>query len=269
MLRRSMAICAILTLWVSGSAYAAAPPIYYLALGDSLSRGVQPTRTGVLVETNQGYVDDLYAYYRLRHPDLRLAKLGCSGETTGTMIAGGVCSYPLGSQLNQAVDFIQTHRVALVTLTIGGDNILHCINADAITTQVIDPACVAEGVADLGPESTILAAFCAPPPLAASSAGRLDRGDATTTILCWASGGSGRGTGARKQYLCKSHWSSTALLEAIYGAFHVPVADVAQAFRITDLPDQSRCSSCEFFLAFFWRDQNLPPHNNKRRGRVG
>src|SRR5438477_13188118 len=127
--RRSMTICAVLTLWVSGSAYAAATPVYYLALGDSLARGVQPTRTGVLVETNQVYVDDLYAYYRLRHPELRLAKLGCSGETTETMIAGGVCSYPLGSQLAEAVQFLQTHQVALVTLTIGANNILRCISA--------------------------------------------------------------------------------------------------------------------------------------------
>ena len=36
-------------------------PAYYLALGDSLSRGIQPGRDGVLVETEQGYVDDLYA----------------------------------------------------------------------------------------------------------------------------------------------------------------------------------------------------------------
>src|SRR5207237_3394133 len=106
--RRLVAISAILTLWISGSAYAAAPPVYYLALGDSLSRGIQPSQTGVLVETNQGYVDDLYAYYRARHAELRLAKLGCSGETTATMITGGVCSYPLGSQLTEAVQFLHT-----------------------------------------------------------------------------------------------------------------------------------------------------------------
>ena len=40
--RRLIAISIFLTLWVTGAAYAAAPPIYYLALGDSLARGVQP-----------------------------------------------------------------------------------------------------------------------------------------------------------------------------------------------------------------------------------
>ena len=59
MARRLMIICAVLTMWLNGSASAAVAPVYYLALGDSLSRGVQTSRTGLLVETNQGYVDDL------------------------------------------------------------------------------------------------------------------------------------------------------------------------------------------------------------------
>ncbi len=78
---------------------------YYLALGDSLARGVQPDSGGADVETNQGYVDDLYALYRAAIPGLQLVKLGCPDETTTTMIDGSVCEYALGSQLAQAVDF--------------------------------------------------------------------------------------------------------------------------------------------------------------------
>src|SRR5690242_1402983 len=96
------------------AAYAVGPR-YYLALGDSLAAGVQPTTRGAIA-TNQGYADDLYRFYRQRIPDLRLAKLGCSGETTGTMIVGGTCNYPLGSQLAQAVDFLLTRQVAFVTI---------------------------------------------------------------------------------------------------------------------------------------------------------
>src|SRR5262245_16196096 len=51
---------------------------YYLALGDSLAVGIQPGS----LPTNQGYADDLYAFYHARNPSLRLEKLGCSGETT-------------------------------------------------------------------------------------------------------------------------------------------------------------------------------------------
>src|SRR5262245_22303578 len=128
-MRKVLALVAALTVWTGQNAYADIGSAYYLALGDSLSRGIQPNpTTGVLSETNQGYVDSLYAHLRLRRPGLRLAKLGCSGETTMTMILGGPCEYPLVSQLEQAVDFLETHRVALVTLSIGGDNILHCLS---------------------------------------------------------------------------------------------------------------------------------------------
>jgi lysophospholipase L1-like esterase len=119
---------------------------YYLALGDSLARGIQPLPNGTLVETNQGYVDDLYAVLRLKQPFLQLKKLGCSGETTTTMITGGVCQYAAGNQLAQAIAFLQTHRVALVTITIGGDNVLRCISK---TGEVNDQS-VDDGVDALG-----------------------------------------------------------------------------------------------------------------------
>ncbi|MDA8341260.1 MAG: hypothetical protein M0007_03415, partial [Actinomycetota bacterium] len=90
-------------------------PPYYLSLGDSLAQGVQPTATGQSVETDQGYANDLYDLYRFAYPGLHLEKLGCPGETTETMVHGGICSYPEGSQLAAAVAFLRTHRVAFVT----------------------------------------------------------------------------------------------------------------------------------------------------------
>ncbi|PYU18644.1 MAG: hypothetical protein DMG30_27055 [Acidobacteria bacterium] len=58
-------------LWGSGLAHASAQPTYCLALGDSLAQGVQPSATGN-VETNQGYVDDLYTHTPLRTHSLEL-----------------------------------------------------------------------------------------------------------------------------------------------------------------------------------------------------
>jgi hypothetical protein len=70
------------------------PPVsYYLALGDSLAVGVQPDAAGTSVETRSGYADQLYAALRRSHPGLRLVKLGCPGETTVTMMKGGICTY--------------------------------------------------------------------------------------------------------------------------------------------------------------------------------
>ena len=101
---------------------------YYLALGDSLSRGVQPDAAGTSVETGQGYADQLYAMLRPGQPALQLVKLGCPGETTGTMIHGGICHYPQGSQLAAAVAFLSAHRghVVLVTIDIGANDPEDC-----------------------------------------------------------------------------------------------------------------------------------------------
>jgi lysophospholipase L1-like esterase len=103
--------------------------VYYLSLGDSLSRGVQPTATGQDTPTARGYADRLEAWLRAAIPRLRLVKLGCSGETTTTMIHGGICRYPAGSQLAQAARFLRAHRgsTALITIDIGGNDPNSCV----------------------------------------------------------------------------------------------------------------------------------------------
>jgi len=103
-------------------------PTYYLALGDSLARGVQPNAAGISVETPDGYPDQVYAALHPSRPGLRLVKLGCPGETTVSMINGGICRYPGGSQLAAATGFLQAHRgqVLLVTLDIGANDPESC-----------------------------------------------------------------------------------------------------------------------------------------------
>jgi lysophospholipase L1-like esterase len=94
------------------------------------------------VPTVQGYPDQLARRLRqasvpsgrapgnrLPFSALRLVKLGCSGETTVTMIHGGICPYHAGSQLAQATAFLRAHRgrVALVTLDIGANDANSCV----------------------------------------------------------------------------------------------------------------------------------------------
>ena len=112
----------------SGCAARIFPATYYLALGDSLSQGVQPDAAGASVETGQGYADQLYAALLPAHPGLRLVKLGCPGETSRTMIDGGICRYPGGSQLAAAVAFLRAHRghVFLITIDIGANDPEDC-----------------------------------------------------------------------------------------------------------------------------------------------
>jgi len=134
------------------------PPVYYLALGDSLSQGVQPATPplpagvtlGQSIETDQGYANDLDAYYSRAVPGgLQLVKLGCPGETTTSMLtgAGSPCSYPQGSQLAAAVAFIRAHRgeIGLITIDIGANNVDGCLTSGAISET-----CVDSGVAAIG-----------------------------------------------------------------------------------------------------------------------
>lgn len=112
----------------------AAVSSYYLALGDSLSQGVQPDPAGTSVETSQGYPDLVYAALRASHPGLRLERLGCPGETTETMMHGGICRYAGGSQLAAATAFLRAHRghVDLVTIDIGANDPESCGNQPSL-----------------------------------------------------------------------------------------------------------------------------------------
>lgn len=112
---------------------------YYLSLGDSLAQGVQPNSSGVSVETNQGYPNQLFAALRTANPSLKLVKLGCPGETTGTMINGGICTYPTGSQLSQAAAFLAGHKgkVQLVTIDIGANDLNPCLSLPTLNQIVV------------------------------------------------------------------------------------------------------------------------------------
>ena len=108
---------------------------FYLSLGDSLAQGVQPNAQGVSMETNQGYPDQLFTALHLGNPTLKLVKLGCPGETTVTMIDGGICSYSTGSQLKQAVAFLAQHKghVQLVTIDIGANDLNPCLGLPTLS----------------------------------------------------------------------------------------------------------------------------------------
>ena len=123
------------------------PASSYLALGDSLSQGVQPDAAGTSVETGQGYADQLYAMLRPGQPELRLVKLGCPGETTVTMIHGGLCHYRGGSQLAAALAFLTAHRghVRLVTIDIGANDPEECGSWASLVTVI---RCAANGFPD-------------------------------------------------------------------------------------------------------------------------
>ncbi len=125
--------------------------LVYLALGDSLSRGVQPDGTRSLK----------YGYPRLLTKRLAkavkpapiLVEAGCGGATTESMVTGGKPCEPdtpipyanenrKSSQLIWAVGQLEARKAlpTLVTITIGGNDITACINPSVAKVE----ACLAE-----------------------------------------------------------------------------------------------------------------------------
>jgi lysophospholipase L1-like esterase len=127
----------------SGSAAGAGTGVY-LALGDSLAAGYQPGGT----ELRDTAYPALTAGRLAREGvDLTVENLGCSGETSGTLVAGGKCSFGAGSQLEQAERYLAENsgKVRLVTLDIGGNDLLRC----ATRELTVDKACVSKGLASV------------------------------------------------------------------------------------------------------------------------
>ncbi len=151
------AVAVSLSLLATASALAASQQKhYYLALGDSLSVGFQPTGPSYAgVETKQGYVNDLYAKYSREVGHLKLKDIGCPGDTTGSLLTGSGndasakqfhCDRKGGSQLHAAVKFLKAHHskgeVPLVTIDIGANDVDGCVN-EPTESQIL--SCVSTG----------------------------------------------------------------------------------------------------------------------------
>ena len=118
---------------------------WYLALGDSLAAGMQPDGD----HKERGYAGPVLEGVRAKQPGTQLTNLGCSGETTTTMLRGGGCSYPEGSQIAAAVAFLKANadKTRLVTLDIGANNVLDCVKNGSL-----DQACATRDTTAAGKE---------------------------------------------------------------------------------------------------------------------
>jgi lysophospholipase L1-like esterase len=199
-----------------------------VALGDSLSKGVQPDASGVSVETPQGYPGHVYAALRRTRPGLRLVTLGCPGETTVTMIRGGMCRYPGGSQLAAAVAFLRAHRghVLLISIDIGANDPEQCGATPNIAKIV---SCVGTGIPDAVTNlTTIMARLKA----AAGPGVRIVGMNYYLPALAeWRSGLPGQAVAWVAERLAASY---NSLLTRVYTQSGVRVANVFGAFDTTD-----------------------------------
>lgn len=112
---------------------------YYISLGDSLASGYQPD---VDKDTDVAYTDQLYTQLKQRTPGLKHIRLGCTAETTESLLKGGKCDYPNAkSQLDAALKAMAQHhgKVAYVTLSVGANDILlNCVSP----AGTLDGACL-------------------------------------------------------------------------------------------------------------------------------
>ena len=220
---KTITVLLALTGFPAGQSLAGEGAVFYLSVGTSLSVGIQPNPAGQNRRTQEGYADQLHATLAEETSWLRLVKLGCKGETTVTMIDGGICDYELGSQLAQAVKFLEDHQgsVALVTIDMGANDIESCGSLSGI-----DLACVAQALTDIsanlpvilaalrsaaGPGVPIIAMNYYNPFLAAWFADPLLAEASAEFVLLF-----------------------NNLLAAFYAGFGIPVADVAGAFASLD-----------------------------------
>jgi lysophospholipase L1-like esterase len=234
--RKIIAALAVMTaaaLTACSSPPAAKPPppsSYYLALGDSLSRGVQPDAAGASVETRQGYPDLVYATLLASHPALRLVRLGCPGETTKTMMHGGTCHYSAGSQLAAATAFLRAHRghVFLVTIDIGANDLEDCGNRPSLTQ-------LASCIGQLPKATANVAAILASLRAAAGPGVRIVGMNYYLPALAeWRSGLLGRATAQLSEKFAVAY---DTLLKRAYGQAGITVADVFGAFETSNFGD--------------------------------
>jgi lysophospholipase L1-like esterase len=135
----------------------------YVSLGDSYAAGYQPTAPGVGTTTRNGFNYQVPGLAKPRGYKLKLVNFGCGGETTVSLLQrtqecgkglgpGGV-TYGGTTQLKAATRYIRAHRarVALITVSIGGNDVTACAReADAIT-------CVANAVESINTNVTRIA----------------------------------------------------------------------------------------------------------------
>jgi lysophospholipase L1-like esterase len=218
----------------SAARHPSARTSYYLALGDSLSVGVQPDAAGQSLPTGQGYASQLYAVLHAGDPGLRLVKLGCSGETTHTMIDGGICTYPAHSQLAEAVSFLHAHRgrISLITIDIGANDPDSCITRPSLGAAV---SCVTRSfpqtVANLTKIMSSLRSA------AGARVAIIGMNYYVPALSQWLDGPLGQQLARLSERLVVGY---NSLLTAVYQHYGARVANVFGAFHSADFTDRAR-----------------------------
>ncbi|HVQ89123.1 MAG TPA: SGNH/GDSL hydrolase family protein, partial [Actinomycetes bacterium] len=185
---------------------------------------------------HQSYSNQLFKLVRSEAIKLRLVKLGCGGETTRSFIKGvRHCPFPEGSQLAQAVKFLESNpgQVEFITIDLGGNDIIGaCLN---FRTAALKLNCVKAVMPTIQANlTTILQTLETAAPGVPIYGMTFYNPLLGLWVLGW---GGGPGDPSLAQANAKSWAVFNAGLVAAYEANGVTVADVAGAFAISDFSD--------------------------------
>jgi len=200
-------------------------PVYYLSLGTSLAAGVQANfpESCESVVTDVSYpgfiAENIIIDQDIRK--LRHVNLGCPGETAETFIYGGLCDYPKGSQLDQAVQFLHAHGkfTGLITIDLGANDVLQCV--DGLN---FDLECIGEVLEQLSYDLTYVLETLRE---VAPGVPIVGMNYYNPLLAYWLLGPQGPFIAVQTQLL---QAQINGVLESVYTANDVPVADVAGAF---------------------------------------
>ncbi|MFH5823420.1 SGNH/GDSL hydrolase family protein [Georgenia sp. AZ-5] len=259
-----VAALAFLLLFVVPATEGYAPPDagaggWYVQLGDSLAAGFQPAPGASSVDPAGGYADEVLRAVRSREPETSLVNLGCPGATTVTMIeGGGACRYDAGSQLAQAVEFLDAHArtTRLVTVVVGANDILPLVRGGCATVE-----CLA---APLEAYAAGLAVILDSLRTAAAKTDIVVLNYYNPVLASWLLGAAGQQAATASVAL---QGALNAVIAAEAAAVGAAVADVGGAFSSTDLSVTAESAplprNVNLICAWTWMctDQDIHPND--------
>ncbi len=260
MMKRLICIIAaavFLTAFASGASMAKS--VYYLSLGTSLAAGVQANpETGESVITDVSYPGILAQKISQDIGQLNHVNIGCPGETSQTLIDGGICDYDEDSQLDQALQFLHSHgkSTGLITIDLGANDVLQCVNG-----VDIDQACLEVTLTQLSGNLTyILQALRE----AAPNTPIVGMNYYNPLSVYWFQDPGGP---IRDRYTVQLQLWINTVLEGVYANYNLPVADVASAFMSYDLTTDANSNnvpdSLELLCAWTWMCSHQNIHANE------
>ncbi len=222
---------------------------WYLALGDSLAAGFQPTGGD---QKTRGYAGPVLEGVRKTQPGTQLTNLGCSGETTTSMLRGGLCRYPEGSQIAAAVAFLKANAATtrLITVDMGANNVLRCAR------PALDQTCATSTTTTVAKElATILGQIRA----AAPTVPIVVLTYYNPLLAAWLTGPEGQTTATQSQVLLGGLNAEITKAAKVVKA---KVADVAGAFATTDASGSPQPTNVKRICDWTWMCSRNDIHAN-------